>query len=164
MHPIGRKITTLLVALFCPLFASTTLARQETKATYIAGKCVIGSPLAEMHTSSQARQRASKLAASIPGAFVVRGRGNSMLPLYRSGTLLVIKPMAYEDLSRGMSVVFRKNNRSVTHVLVAKTKDGWRTAGLNNRRHDFVSVNSSNIRGVVVAAFTPVKGVTVAMR
>ena len=78
--------------------------------------------------------------------------------------LLVVKPTPFEKLSRGMSVVFRSRNRSVTHVLVAKTKDGWRTTGLNNRRHDYVSVNSENIRGVVVAAFTPVRGTTVAMR
>jgi len=52
----------------------------------------------------------------------------------------------------------------ITHVLVAKAGDGWRTTGLNNRRHDFVPVNAGNIRGVVVAAFTPLDGAIVSMR
>jgi len=87
-----------------------------------------------------------------------------MQPLYQSGTLLVVEPTPFEKLSRGMSVVFCSRNRLIAHVLVAKTKDGWRTTGLNNPRHDYVTVNSENIRGVVVAAFTPVKGTAIAMR
>jgi len=87
-----------------------------------------------------------------------------MQPLYQSGTLLIVQPTSFEKLTRGMSVVFRSRNRSIAHVLVAKTKDGWRTTGLNNRRHDYVCVNSDNILGVVVAAFTPVSGTAVAMR
>ena len=87
-----------------------------------------------------------------------------MLPLYSSGNLLVVKPVAFEKLTRGMSVVFRKDNRNIAHVLLAKTKDGWRTTGLNNRRNDYISVNADNIRGVVVAAYTPISGTTVVMR
>ena len=120
--------------------------------------------MAEFHSATQAHQRASRLAQIFPGGFVLQGKGNSMLPLYSSGTLLVVKPIPFEQLSRGMSVVFSKDNHTVTHVLVAKAKDGWRTTGLNNRRHDYVTVNASNIRCVVVAAFTPVVGQTLAMR
>ena len=94
----------------------------------------------------------------------MRGQGNSMLPLYCSGTLLVIKPIAFDQLTRGMSVVFSRDQKFITHVLVAKVKDGWRTTGLNNRRQDFVKVNADNIRGVVVAAFTPIAGQRVASR
>ncbi len=131
--------------------------------TYIAGNYVEGSPRAELRTASQARLLANQKAAEIQGGFVVRGTGRSMLPLYRSGTLLVVKPVAFDQLARGMSVVFFKDNKSIAHVLVAKTKDGWRTTGLNNRRHDYMSVNADSIRGVVIAAFTPIKGQVVAM-
>lgn len=131
---------------------------------YIAGNYVEGSPTPSICTESDAPAQARALAATIPGAFVVRGRGNSMLPLYSSGTWLVVRPVAFEQLSRGMSVVFRSNDKVITHVLVAKTGDGWRTTGLNNRRHDFVPVTANNIRGVVIAAFTPLEGKMMAMR
>tara|TARA_R110002111_G_scaffold10545_1_gene33906 strand:+ start:279 stop:770 length:492 start_codon:yes stop_codon:yes gene_type:complete len=159
----GRLISTLLFALGCSCFASPLLAGPTIKATYIAGNYVI-SPAAQFAAPSTARLKAYQIAVSLPGAYVVEGKGRSMQPLYQSGTLLVVQPTPFEKLSRGMSVVFQSRNRSITHVLVAKTKDGWRTTGLNNRRHDYVTVNSENIRGVVVAAFTPVTGTSVAMR
>jgi phage repressor protein C with HTH and peptisase S24 domain len=159
----GRLISALLFALGCSCFASPLLAGPKIQATYIAGTYVI-SPAAQFATPSTARLKAYEIATAIPGAYVIEGRGRSMLPLYQSGTLLVVRPTPFEKLSRGMSVVFRSHNRSITHVLVAKTKDGWRTTGLNNRRHDYISVNSDNIRGVVVAAFTPVTGTNVVMR
>ena len=159
----GRLISALLFAFGCSCFASPLLAGSKVKATYIAGNYVL-SPAAQFAAPSTARLKAYQAATTIPGAYVVEGRGRSMQPLYQSGTLLVVQPMPFEKLTRGMSVVFRSRNRSITHVLVAKTKDGWRTTGLNNRCHDYVPVNSENIRGVVVAAFTPVSGTVVAMR
>lgn len=153
----------LLIALACPFLVSTGLAKSNVKATYIAGNYV-ASPMPELASPSLARTKAQQLAITTPGAYVVRGRGNSMQPLYTSGTLLVVKPTPFEELKRGMSVVFHSDDRSITHVLVAKTKDGWRTTGLNNRRHDYVPVNATNIRGVVIAAFTPVSGDHVALR
>lgn len=155
-----RRITALLITILSASVVTPALAAK----TYIAGNYVVGSPSAELRTLDEARQLANGLAAKSPGSFVVRGTGNSMLPLYSSGTLLVVKPVAFEQLARGMSVVFRKDNRNIAHVLVAKTRDGWRTTGLNNRRQDFITVNAGNIRGVVVAAFTPVTGTVVAMR
>lgn len=163
MLPNRRLISALLFILGCSCFAPPLLAAPKIKATYIAGNYVL-SPAAEFTASSTARLKAYHVATTIPGGYVVEGRGHSMQPLYQSGTLLVVKPTPFEELTRGMSVVFRSRNRSITHVLVAKTKDGWRTTGLNNRRHDYLCVNSENIRGVVVAAFTPVKGDAVAMR
>lgn len=159
----GRNYCGLLIAFCCPFFVSPVFADSQVEATYIAGNYV-ASPTAELASPSLARMKAYQLATTIPGAYVVHGRGRSMQPLYLNGTLLVVKPTPFEELKRGMSVVFRCRDRSITHVLVAKTKEGWRTTGLNNRRHDYVPVNSENIRGVVVAAFTPVEGTRVALR
>lgn len=163
MHRINRKIRTWIVALSGSILLSSTLSGAEIKATYIAGNYV-ASPTAEFASHSLAQYKAYQLASTLPGAYVVRGRGHSMQPLYHSGTFLVVQPLPFEKLTRGMSVVFHSRDRYVTHVLVARTKDGWRTTGLNNRRHDYVPVNETNIRGVVVAAFTPIDGATVAMR
>lgn len=88
-----------------------------------------------------------------------------MQPLYPDGTLLVVQPIAYENLARGMTVVFQSpDQRSITHVLVAKTADGWRTSGLNNRRADFLPVNNQRIRGVIIAAYAVVECTGLALR
>lgn len=122
---------------------------------YVAGRYVAASPRPQARPLGEAARLARQTAAAHPGAFVVRGRGESMHPLYPNGTLLVVQPQPYASLQRGMTVMFRcAANRTVTHVLVARTADGWRTAGLNNRRDDFVCVNAANIAGVVIAAFS----------
>lgn len=88
-----------------------------------------------------------------------------MQPLYPSGTLLVVQPQPFDTLRRGMTVMFRQGaNRTITHVLVARTADGWRTSGLNNRRDDYVCVNAGNIAGVVIAAYTEIEGRQIALR
>jgi hypothetical protein len=142
----------------------TLAAHAGTCSTYIAGQYVISAPPAQLRTTAEAEQLANRCALSLPGAFVVRGFGNSMLPLYPSGTFLVVQPQAYNTLHRGLTVVFRHHERSISHVLVAKTSDGWRTTGLNNRRPDYMCVNDRNIIGVVVAAFTFAGNRSVAMR
>ena len=148
------------LVLCCPLVSASTL-----KQNYVAGRYIAASPRPEVMPGLEASRLARQLAAANPGAFVVRGLGKSMQPLYPSGTLLVVQPMPYAALQRGMTVVFRKGaDHSVTHVLVARTAHGWRTAGLNNRCDDFVNVHAGNITGVVIAAFREVETRRIARR
>jgi hypothetical protein len=151
----------LLGLVLCgPLASASSL-----KVHYIAGHYVAASPRPEVLPGGEAWQMARQLATANPGAFVVRGLGRSMQPLYPSGTLLVVQPVPFAALQRGMTVMFRHGaNHTITHVLVAKTADGWRTAGLNNRRDDYFCVNSGNIAGVVIAAFTEVEHRLIALR
>lgn len=148
---------------------STLLAAPSIHAApaekYVAGHYVAASPRLEMRPASEAARLARQAAAAHPGAFVVRGRGESMHPLYPNGTLLVVQPRPYETLERGMTVMFRSSaNHSITHVLVARTSDGWRTSGLNNRRADYLCVNADNIAGVVVAAYRESDQRSIALR
>ncbi len=147
-----------LIAL-CPTVSATP--RHET---YIAGHYVAASPQPDLRPAAEVARLACQLATAHPGAFVVRGEGKSMQPLYPNGTLLVIQPRPFETLARGMTVVFRDDaNRFIAHVLVARTGDGWRTAGLNNRRDDYICVKADNIAGVVIAAYTEIKDRSLAM-
>lgn len=151
------------------LLISTFLAAPSSQAApaerYVAGHYVAASPRPELRPAREAARLARQVAAAHPGAFVVRGRGESMQPLYPSGTLLVVQPRPYETLQRGMTVMFRNSaNHSITHVLVARTPDGWRTSGLNNRRADYLCVNATNIAGVVVAAFKESDPRSIALR
>ena len=100
---------------------------------------------------------AEQVAAQHEGAFVVRGDGASMAPLYPSGTVLVIERVSFEELKRGATVIYRnKDGRPIAHVLVAPSRHGWRTAGLGNQHVDEESVSPENLLGVVVSAYAPI--------
>lgn len=140
-------------------FALSASAAISTKTTpWVRGVYVAESPSASPVSAdiaiSVARTRAREV-----GGVAVPATGNSMLPLYRTGTIMVIAPADYEDLKRGQTVVYQnRKGRTVAHILVAKCRTGWRVTGLNNRRHDGEGVNADNLRGVVVDAFQPVRG------
>lgn len=101
-------------------------------------------------------QQANELAGRTPGAFVLVGLGESMQPLYRPGTILVLQRIAYTRLERGQTAIYRNQARhTVAHVLVAKARDGWRITGLNAPHQDMEPVLPENLIGVVIAAFQP---------
>jgi len=77
-----------------------------------------------------------------------------MQPVFGEDTLLVINPIAYDDLRPGMTVAYR-NRRGVrvVHRLVVKLADGWRIMGLNNDRVDDAVVTRENLIGVIYASF-----------
>lgn len=107
---------------------------------------------------ADARQQAEACAAQFPEAFVLAAAGESMKPLYSNGTILVCRRIAYAELERGMTILYRnQEHQVVAHLLVARARDGWRVAGLNNSRQDMEPVVADNLVGVVVAAFTPAR-------
>ena len=124
---------------------------------------VADSPLPDRLPQAIAHAAARERASSSANTVIVTGFGQSMEPLYESGTLMVVTRGTYDQLRRGQTVVYRNRaNQAVAHVLVAKCRDGWRVAGLNNPRHDGEGVNPGNFLGLVVAAITPVRDQAVA--
>jgi hypothetical protein len=102
----------------------------------------------------QAWSDAKAVAARGSGRMPAVGTGTSMQPVYGDNTLLVISPIAYEQLRPGMIVAYR-NRRGVrvVHRLVIKLADGWRIMGLNNDRIDDELVTPQNLIGVIYASF-----------
>ena len=111
------------------------------------------SPSADV-TVDQAWRDAKAVAARGPGRMPAVGTGTSMQPVFGKDTLLVINPIAYDDLKPGMTVAYR-NQRGVrvVHRLVVKLADGWRIMGLNNDRVDDAVVTRENLIGVIYASF-----------
>jgi hypothetical protein len=108
-------------------------------------------------TRREAWKYAEQMAAQHDGSFVVRGDGASMAPLYPSGTVLVIARVPFDELKRGVTVIYRnQEGRPIAHVLVSLSRKGWRAAGLNNPHLDEESVSPENLLGVVTSAYTPV--------
>jgi hypothetical protein len=138
------------------LFAGSLAPAGEIDAAWIRGVFTGKSPRAVAVAESDAWQRASTFAEHAPNSFVLVGSGQSMQPLYAPGTILVLQRFPFELLERGQTVLYRNHaSHVVAHVLVARTHDGWRVAGLNNASHDMEPVSADNLVGVVIAAFQP---------
>jgi len=152
-----RRVPLVLAGLlFCTGLAGVA---GEIDDPWIRGVFTGKSPRAVPLAETDAWQRASTVAARAPDSFVLVGSGRSMHPLYAPGTILVLQQFPYELLERGQTVLYRNQARKiVAHVLVAKARDGWRVAGLNNREHDMEPVSAANLVGVVIAAFQPLPG------
>lgn len=85
---------------------------------------------------------------------VVRVEGDSMLPFFGNGAVLVVKTMPVEKLKAGMVVVYSNRfNETVAHRLISKTAGGWEVRGYNNAAADSTLVNGENLLGVVYATF-----------
>ncbi len=152
MFRVWRRI--VWVGLACGLALTTSLSAAES--AWINGIDTGKSPRPLSLTTPQAWHEAADIAAHLSHAFVLVGDGESMQPLYPSGTILVLQPLPFAKLERGQTVLYRdRDNHLVAHVLVAKARDGWRITGLNNRTHDMEPVQAGNLVGVVVAAYRP---------
>jgi hypothetical protein len=148
-----RRVPWLVVGL---LLLGTISGAKETDDLWIRGVFTGKSPRAVALVESQAWQRAGAMAERAPDSFVLVGSGRSMQPLYAPGTILVLQRFPYELLERGQTVLYRNHAQHIVgHVLVARTRDGWRVAGLNNSAHDMEPVSAKNLVGVVIAAFQP---------
>lgn len=145
------KVGAVLVGLMANC-VSMTWAAQPTVATVSTAL----SPAAEVVAPRDAWRLAENYAAAHPGTEVLVGSGDSMLPLYRDRTVLVVQAVGMSELRSGMTVVFTGDQgRPVAHTLLEKTSRGWRAMGVGNREPDRTLVRFGNLIGVVVKAYTP---------
>ena len=104
--------------------------------------------------SGSAMAAAEQEAALHEGDFVLTGAGNSMLPLYRPGTAVVVHPTSFFMLKSGMPVVYtNRQGTPVAHVLLEKCAGGWLAMGINNAEPDEDIVTPQNLVGIVRCAF-----------
>jgi signal peptidase I len=97
---------------------------------------------------------ADQAAAAITGAQAFWGIGQSMQPLYNPNTAIVVRPIAYKDIKKGMTLVYTKRNgHVVAHSVIGEDAQGYVVQGVNNDEADRESVNERNLIGVVVAAY-----------
>jgi signal peptidase I len=120
----------------------------------ISGKAMAaGNPVSGVSMTT-ALNDAHGLAANRSDLKVLRVEGDSMLPFFGSGAVLVVKNLPAEKLRAGMVVVYTNRfNETVAHRLVANTGAGWTAAGYNNSETDSTPVTAANLVGVVYATF-----------
>jgi len=112
-------------------------------------------PAAQLVTEGEQMKSAEEAAATIAGAQTFWGVGQSMQPLYAPSTAVVVRPIAYDDIKKGMTVVYtRRDGCVVAHSVVGEDAQGFVVQGVNNDEPDRESVNETNLVGVVVAAYS----------
>lgn len=116
----------------------------------------VNSPVAEEVTPVDTWRLAEAFAATHERCAVVVGSGDSMLPLYRDRTVLVLQTMEMSQLRCGMTVVFLGDRgRPVAHMLLEFTPRGWIAMGTGNLEPDSTPVRSRNYISTVVKTYAP---------
>lgn len=111
-------------------------------------------PAPVLVTKGAELRSAEAAAANVTGAQAFLGAGDSMQPVYASGTAIVVTPCDYSDLRPGMSVVYvNHDGRGVAHALVGKSGQGWIAQGVNNPEQDEDLVTTRNLVGVITQAY-----------
>jgi hypothetical protein len=140
----------VVVAAFCAVSAQAGIKSEKFLAAILAQ-----TPAATIVSHGQQLKEAEKAAAQIPGAEALWGVGSSMEPLYASNTAIIVAPVKFEELKRGMTVVYMNSRgRMVAHSLKGDMPKGWIAQGVNNDREDDDLVTRRNLIGVIVKAYS----------
>lgn len=143
-----------LAALTLAVVATTLSAHAGIKSTRLLNKIAQNTP-APMIVEKGSEMKLAEQTAQDNGGTALWGIGHSMEPLYAPGTAVVVKQIAYDDIKKGMTLVYRKANGGlVAHSVIDEDSRGYVVQGVNNDEADAVSVNEKNIVGVIVAAYS----------
>ncbi len=105
------------------------------------------------HPDTEAYQIAARegwRAAGAGGCLRLTVTSGSMLPLLRSGEVVVVQPIEPRALQPGVVIVVQRGEAWITHRLVAIDERGWHTRG-DNARYADAAVGAEDIVGLVIA-------------
>ena len=141
-------LTTLLVA-GVSLVAQAGIKSDRTLAAIISR-----TPSPRLVAEGRQLKTAEAAAAAIPGAQAFWGIGRSMEPLYASNTAVVVTAIDYEQIKKGMTVIYLKSTGvRVAHSVVGETTGGYLVQGVNNDEEDAELITPDNLIGVIVQAY-----------
>lgn len=85
------------------------------------------------------------------GAYMARTSGTSMEPVLTKNTIIIVRPIDFDDLEAGMTVGYlNSDGYRVLHQLVRPAgNDAWVAKGINNAREDKDRVTRKNLEGVL---------------
>jgi hypothetical protein len=140
------------------VFVATLLgavsAQAGIKSERLLAAIIKHTPNATIVTAGEQIKAAEKVAATIPGAEAMWGVGDSMEPLYSTHTAIVVAPVEYKNLQKGMTVVYMNSRGNmVAHSLTGDLPKGWIAQGVANDEEDDDLVTADNLIGVIVGAF-----------
>lgn len=85
------------------------------------------------------------------GAYMARTSGTSMEPVLTKNTIIIVRPIDFDDLEVGMTVGYtNKDGYRVLHQLIRRAgSEAWIAKGINNAREDKERVTRRNLLGVL---------------
>jgi hypothetical protein len=111
-------------------------------------------PVPQIVAKGQELLAAQQAAAQVRGGQAFRGLGDSMQPLYASGTAIVVTPCDFSKLRKGMQVLYVNHDGfGVAHVLVGDLPNGWIAQGVGNKDEDEDVVTPANFVGVITQVY-----------
>jgi signal peptidase I len=133
---------------------SALVAEAGIKSERVLAAIIERTPAPRLVAEGSELKAAEALAATLPGAHALWGIGRSMEPLYATNTAVVVQEINYDDIKKGMTVVYVKSNgRRVAHSVVGETRGGFLVQGVNNDEEDAELVTADNFIGVITQAF-----------
>lgn len=143
----------LLAALAGVCFAAVAAAGGIKSERHLAA-IITHTPAPQIVAEGSQMKAADAAAAQMAGAQTFWGIGQSMQPLYAPNTAIVVQPIAYKEIKKGMTLVYTKRNgHVVAHSVIGEDAHGYVVQGVNNDQADRESVNERNLIGVVVTAY-----------
>jgi hypothetical protein len=144
---LSLALQSAVILLFC--FVASQAQAAGIKSERLLAAIIKETPKPVLVSRGQEMKQAEAAAAEIPGASAFWGVGASMEPLYASHTAIVVAPVKFKALKKGMTVVYiNSNGRMVAHSLT-----GDIPKGLNNAEEDDDLVTKENLVGVIVQAY-----------
>ena len=147
--PRPLRLVLALVAVGSALMAQAGIKSERTLAAIIER-----TPAPRLVAEGKQLKTAEEFAAKLPRAHALWGIGRSMEPLYATNTAVIVQEIDYDDIKKGMTVVYVKSNgRRVAHSIVGETRGGFLVQGVNNDEEDAELVTPDNFIGVITQAF-----------
>ena len=156
LFPLGNisRVSRVAVTFVVLMLGLATSSEAGIKSQRQIAAIIKQTPAPHLVAEGEQLKQAEMMAAQIKDAFALWGVGQSMEPLYAPNTAVVVAPIKYDDIKKGMTVVYVKHNgRRVAHSVIGETRDGYLVQGMNNDEADAETVNESNLVGVVVQAY-----------
>ena len=99
----------------------------------------------------QAYQMGQRIKFADSGIYMARTSGRSMEPLLPENTVVLIRPIEFDELEAGMIVGYMMRDGSrVIHKLIRRAgSDAWIAKGINNPSEDKERVTRENLLGVL---------------
>ena len=130
------------------------VAQAGIKSERVRAAIISRTPAPQLVAEGQQLKSAERAAALLPAAQAFWGIGRSMEPLYATNTAVIVQEIKYDDIKKGMTVVYLKSTGvRVAHSVVGETRGGFLVQGVNNDEEDAELVTAENFIGVVVQAY-----------
>lgn len=145
----ARCLLATLVVMGSALVAQAGIKSERTLAAIISQ-----TPAPRLVAEGKQLRTAEEAAAKLPGAQAFWGIGRSMEPLYATNTAVVVQEIDYEEIKKGMTVVYLKSTGvRVCHSVVGETTGGYLVQGVNNDVEDAELITKDNFIGIIVQAY-----------